>query len=106
MGQGTGASGHTRAVSPWILRSKAEWVGAIAILLTIGVVAMVFAFPRTETIQCDGSVPTWMISEENEGTGCVELLPGPPPRDWDGSWICIGLCLEPDPSPYYPSSEP
>jgi hypothetical protein len=87
--------------------SAAEWIVAVGILVVAGAVVLVTQTRQLVTIQCDGSVPTWMITEENAGTGCVELLPGPPPRDWDGSWICIGLCdgFQP-PSPYYPSDEP
>lgn len=86
--------------------SRAEWLGAIAILVVLGALVFLGLPPFSGAIQCDGSVPTWMITEENEGTGCVELLRGLPPRDWDGSWICIGLCTEPNPSPYFPTLEP
>ena len=93
------------AVNPRTPLSRAEWLGAIAIFVALGVEVFRGSFlPRT--IQCDGSVPTWMITEENEGTGCVELLPGLPPPAWDGSWICIGLCTVPNPSPYFPAAAP
>jgi hypothetical protein len=47
-------------------------------------------------IQCDGSVPAWMITDDYAGSGCVELKPA-----WQG-WlpgtdhtpVCLGLCLE------------
>jgi hypothetical protein len=47
-----------------------------------------------------------MVTQENEGTGCVDILGGPPPLDWDGSWICIGLCTVAKPSPFFPTDEP
>ena len=95
-------------MNPWTPLTKAEWLGALAIVLVLGTLVFlgVQPFSGVGATQCDGSVPTWMITEENEGTGCVEILPGPPPGDWDGSWICIGLCREPNPSPYIPESEP
>jgi hypothetical protein len=82
-----------------------EYLAAVVLVVAIGAVALFFLGPTVRTIQCDGSVPTWMITEENANTGCVELLSGPPPDDWDGSWVCIGLCTVPDPSPFYPSSQ-
>jgi hypothetical protein len=82
-----------------------EYLAAVVLVVAIGAVALFFLGPTVRTIQCDGSVPTWMITEENANTGCVELLSGPPPDDWDGSWVCIGLCTVPDPSPFYPRSQ-
>jgi hypothetical protein len=88
-------------VNPRTPLRKAEWIAAIVIFLALGGMWF-FNVPIVRTIQCDGSVPTWMITPENEGTGCVELRGGLPPSDWDGSWICIGLCGAPNPSPYFP----
>jgi hypothetical protein len=82
-----------------------EYLAAAVLAVAIGAAWWAFLGP-VRTGQCDGSVPTWMITEENADTGCVELRSGPPPDDWDGSWVCIGMCSVPDPSPFFPSSEP
>ena len=75
---------------------------ALLAALMLAVLAIPFLLgPRSYVIQCDGGVPTWMLPDDYDG-GCVELLPGPPPADWDGSWLCTGLCEVPRPSPYYP----
>lgn len=87
-------------------QSASEWLATGVVVVAVVVVALFFLFPRNQQMQCDGSVPTWMITPENEDTGCVEILAGPPPSSWDGSWICIGLCAGPHPSPFYPSDEP
>ena len=99
---------HTRLVNPRTPLTKGEVLGSLVILAILGglVFLGVQPFSGINAIQCDGSVPTWMITEENEGTGCVEILPGPPPPGWDGSWICIGGCTEPNPSPFIPTPEP
>lgn len=97
-------SAHTGLVNPRAPLRRVERIAAIVVLLALGAVVVV-NLPAVRTIQCDGSVPTWMITEENAGTGCVELLNGPPPSDWDGSWICIGMCAAPW-SPFIPAAEP
>ena len=88
--------------------TRAEGIGAFAVLIVLGALVYAGLQPPSDVgaTQCDGSVPTWMITDENEGTGCVEILPGPPPAEWDGAWICIGLCLEANPSPYFPTGDP
>ena len=88
--------------------TKAEGLGALAILVVVGTLLYLGLQSSSDVgaTHCDGAVPTWMITDENEGTGCVEILPGPPPAGWDGSWICIGMCLEPNPSPFIPTPEP
>jgi len=86
--------------SPW-----QRWMlpGAVIVvcLTAIGVAAL-FVGSVTYTIQCDGSVPTWMVPADYDNGGCVRILDGEPPADWDGSWICLGLCDVPNPSPYFP----
>ena len=82
-------------------------LAALAVVALIGAVLFLpFGPLNSSMVQCDGSVPTWMVTDKNESTGCVELLTGAPPSDWDGSWICIGMCLTANPSPYIPEPAP
>ena len=82
-------------------------IAALAVVALLGAVLFLpFGPLNSGMVQCDGSVPTWMITEENASTGCVEIQEGAPPRDWDGSWICIGMCLTANPSPYIPEPAP
>jgi hypothetical protein len=59
------------------------------------------AFPRQSVVQCDGTVPTWMIqAQDYNGGGCAEVLPtnaAPPNADWTP--YCLGLCTYGSPEP-------
>jgi hypothetical protein len=48
-------------------------------------------------IQCDGTVPAWMVPDDYDGRGCVELRPsseGLLPENSDHSDYCLGLCTD------------
>jgi hypothetical protein len=70
---------------------------AFAIIATAGY--LVYPF---RTVQCDGSVPEWMIPSDYDGGGCVELRPA-----WEANlpWnagktelVCLGMCADPYPA--------
>jgi hypothetical protein len=71
-------------------------------ILSVGLVgavvlaALLFSGPAVRTIQCDGALPTWMISAQGyDGGGCAEILPddqAPPNADWTP--YCLGYCLD------------
>lgn len=88
----------------WIRSSWRLLLALIVVWAAVVVVGLMFLNPLTQTVQCDGSVPTWMIPDDYDQSGCVRILEGAPPADWDGRWVCIGLCDSLNPSPYYPDA--
>lgn len=61
--------------------------------------------PPVQHIQCDGSLPRWMLyAQDYDGSGCAEVLPSseaPPNADWTP--YCMGMCAEFDePGPWPP----
>lgn len=54
-------------------------------------------------VQCDGTVPLWMVPDDYDGGGCVALRPfweAMLPWHW-GEWreVCLGMCLDLDAFP-------
>lgn len=73
-----------------------RWLPAVVIAVLL---AGCYLFTSTHTIQCDGTMPTWMIeAQDYDGGGCAEVLPSqaaPPGADWTP--YCLGYCIpEPD----------
>jgi hypothetical protein len=58
---------------------------------------------RSYTMQCDGSLPIWMLeAQDYDGGGCAEVLPShmaPPDANW--THYCMAMCdrMEPWPPP-------
>jgi hypothetical protein len=73
-------------------------VAALTVLMGLSAAAL-WIGESSPTIQCDGTVPVWMlVAQDYDGGGCAEILPSyraPPDADWTP--YCIGLCqrLEP-----------
>jgi hypothetical protein len=71
---------------------KSLVIWSVAAIAVVGV--LVIAFGSYRTIQCDGSIPTWMIdSQDYNGGGCAEILPdwrAPANADWTP--YCLGMC--------------
>lgn len=62
-------------------------------MFVIGFVA--FMSVGVSTGQCDGEVPAWMIPDDYNGSGCIELRPwweGLLPWNSDHTPYCLGLC--------------
>jgi hypothetical protein len=79
--------------------TKREATVLVTILVIAGGIAMLgSAWPHgfgLREIQCDGTVPAWIVPDEYDGTGCVELRPaweGLLPENSDDSDYCLGLC--------------
>lgn len=60
-------------------------------------------------IQCDGTVAAWMVPDDYDGGGCVEIRPaweGFLPENSDHSDYCLGLCSDLAPDGTRPSDGP
>jgi hypothetical protein len=72
---------------------KGSVLPAVAILVALNFIAACDLYGPT-TIQCDGSVPIWMIeAQDYDDSGCAEVLPSgqaPPKADWTP--YCLGMC--------------
>jgi hypothetical protein len=73
----------------------------IAVALGLLVIAGLFAASYIglgRVAQCDGSVPKWMVPDDYDGGGCVELRPfwegGLPWNIGDWEHYCLGMCLD------------
>ena len=91
------------------LSERAEAIGRrlraarVAILFGLAVIAVAFAAmvllaPSVRHLQCDGSLPRWMLEAQHYNySGCAEVLPvwdAPPGADW--SPYCMGMCIDAD----------
>ena len=75
----------------------------LAVIAAAVVLGLAFLAPMVRRYQCDGSVPTYA----DISGGCAEIPAGLPPADWDGSWVCIGLCTDRSHMvPYIPGEQP
>jgi hypothetical protein len=68
--------------------------GLFMVAAIVGGVGYAFRWDA-QTIQCDGSVPAWMIeAQDYDGGGCAEVLPtSEAPADADWSPYCLGYCI-------------
>lgn len=67
-----------------------------AIVGLVFVVGYVVTSYTVVEIQCDGTVPAWMIPDDYDGSGCVQIRPWWEawlPGNEDHSMVCLGLCL-------------
>lgn len=90
--------GHTQRTRRF---SRRNWI-ILAVFGLLIVATLAFgpaARESASTIQCDGSVPRWMLPDDDrELGGCVPLRPA-----WEGwlpwNWgrqdlVCLGLCTD------------
>jgi hypothetical protein len=80
-----------------------RWIGAILVATAlVGFVALFAAGSVLPAVmQCDGSVPRWMLPPDYDNSGCVDLRP-----QWEASlpWnqgkaelVCLGMCVDAQP---------
>jgi hypothetical protein len=91
-----------RSTSPAALSGRRSAFMSIAAILVVPPLlgmALVSA-AAGGIVQCDGTVPLWMLPDDYDGGGCVALRPfweGLLPWHWSG-WreVCLGMCLDMD----------
>lgn len=76
------------------------FLGVAAVVAGV-VLAMVLLRSPLQMVQCDGSLPRWMIdAQDYNGGGCAEVLPtSEAPANADWSPYCLGYCDLTAPSP-------
>ena len=72
-----------------------RWAILLAITAAIAVGGSLLAPPTGS--MCDGSYPEWMIPDDYDGGGCLDVGPatflgGLLPWNWGARVVCIGLC--------------
>jgi hypothetical protein len=70
---------------------------AVVVVIPLGFGFLISPWPNQMGV-CDGEVPEWMIPDDYNGEGCVEMqqnLVGLAPWNW-GKWrqVCLGMCLD------------
>jgi hypothetical protein len=92
-----------RRAFPRLRRMKGVILAAVGVLVAVMVltVGAWWSDENLVTIQCDGSLPVWMLEAQNyDGGGCAEPLPfwqAPPNADWTEH--CMGMCAGDNPWP-------
>ena len=74
-------------------------MGVTVLATALFLVVLRAALPVVGTLQCDGSVPRWMVPADYDGGGCMRL-----PTNWEATqpWneedlVCLGLCVGVEP---------
>ena len=83
--------------------------GAVGLLSVLIVLVVMVTFYRdvTHLVQCDGSLPVWMLERQDyDGGGCARGYPThAAPSDADWTQYCMALCDGP-PAPWPPEPSP